>query len=231
MTAEEKRIEKARAMRYKKPLAAHMNYEFICQELWDMQEVVSDVQWFEDGDERNLVNAMDGDEDEAFEFKMAFADLAAELERFQEDLQDEYVPDCFDDLFPAAGAGRFDTLYGYDSYEEDYMGLEPFMYDYAQEEAQKRIFRLTKKELMEAVGACLKVYSQYVAVRYRYDCLEASLRILTEKNIQVLKLFKAIEEQYDKAEKESNHFEYKYHKDVQKLNEMLSQVPQEYWIQ
>lgn len=230
MTAEEKRIEKARAMRYKKPLAAHMNYEFICQELWDMQEVVSDVQWFTE-DEDNLVNALNGDEDEAYEFRMAFSDLAAEIERFSDDLQNEYVPDCFNDLFPAAGAGNFDALFGYDSYEGDYFGLDPYYYKFAEEEAQKRIFRLTKKELMDAVRACLKVYASYVALRYRYDCLEASLNILREKNMQILKLFKAIEEQYDKAEEASNHFEYKYHKDVQELNEMLSQVPQEYWIQ
>jgi ribosome recycling factor len=57
------------------------------------------------------------------------------------------------------------------------------------------------------------------------------MNILREKNMQILKLFKAIEEQYDIAEKESNHFQFKYNKEVYELDEMLKEVPQEYWIQ
>lgn len=229
MTAEEKKQHKAKQLRYKKPIASHMNLDFIREQIWNMGELIQDVQWF-CNDEDNLVNAMDGDEDEAYQFKMAFSDLAAELEHFEYDLDNEYVPDCFDDLFPAARAD-FDGYLGWDSYEGDYFGLQPYEYKYAEDEAEKRICRLTKKELLEAVGACLKVYSAYVALQYRYDCLEASLNILREKNLQVLKLFRAIEEQYEKAEAESDHFEWKYHKEVYELDRMLSQVPQEYWIQ
>ena len=230
MTAEEKKQQKAKQLRYKKPIAANMNLAYIQEQIWNMGELIQDVQWFCE-DEDNLVNAMDGDEDEAFQFKMAFSDLAAELERFEEDLENEYIPDCFDDLFPAAGADYFGGYLGWDNYEGDYYGLIPYDYGPAEKEAVKRICRMTKKELLEAVGACLRVYSAYVALQYRYDCLEASLNILREKNLQVLKLFKAIEEQYEKAEAESNHFEWKYHKEVYELDKMLDQVPQEYWIQ
>lgn len=230
MTTQEKKQYKAKQLRYKKPIATNMNYAFLCEELYEMEETITDVQWFAD-DEDNLVNALDGDEDEAYEFKMAFSNLAAEIEMFRDDLNNEYVPDCFDDLFPAAEADYMGGYSGWDSYEQDYFGLQPFEYKYAEDEAEKRICRLTKKELLEAVGVCLRVYSQYVSVRYRYDCLEASLDILRERNMQVLKLFKAIEEQYDKAEAESMHFQYKYTDEVRKLNGMLDQVPQEYWIQ
>ena len=230
MTAEEKKQYKAKQLRYKRPIASCMNLAYIQEQIWNMGDLIYEVQWF-CNDEDNLVNALDGDEDEAYEFKMAFSDLAAELEQFQEDLNNEYIPDCFDDLFPAAGADYFGGLAGWDSYEQDYFGLKSFEYKYAEEEAAKRICRLTKKELLEAVGACLKVYSSYVVLQYRYDCLEASLNILREKNLQVLKLFRAIEEQYEKAEKESEHFRYEYADEVRRLNKMLDQVPQEYWIQ
>lgn len=195
-----------------------------------MQDLIADVQWFIE-DEDNLVNALDGDEDEAYEFRMAFSDLAAELERFEEDLNNEYVPDCFDDLFPAANADFYGGFLGYDSYEHDCYGLAPYEYEWAQKEAEKRICRMTKKELLEAVGACLKVFSAYVALRYRYDCLEASLNILRERNMEKLKLVKAIEEQYAKAEESSEHFKYEYGKDVREFETMLQAVPQEYWIQ
>ena len=230
MTAEEKKQQKAKQLRYKKPIAANMNLAYIQDQIWNMGDLIQDVQWFCE-DEDNLVNAMDGNEDEAWQFKMAFSDLAAELEQFEEDLNNEFIPDCFDDLFPAAGADFFGGYLGWDTYESDYFGLHPYEYEYAEKESEKRICRMTKKALLEAVGACLKVYSAYVALQYRYDCLEASLNILREKNLQVLKLFRAIEEQYEKAEAESDHFEWKYHKEVYELDRMLSQVPQEYWIQ
>lgn len=230
MIAEEKKQYKAKQLRYKRPIASCMNLAYIQEQIWNMGDLIYEVQWF-CNDEDNLVNALDGDEDEAYEFKMAFSDLAAELEQFQEDLNNEYIPDCFDDLFPASGADCFGGFAGWDSYEQDYFGLQPFEYKYAEQEAEKRICRMTKKELLEAVGACLKVYTSYMALQYRYDCLEASLDILREKNLQVLKLFKAIEEQYDKAEAESDHFEYIYRKSVYDLDRMLDQVPQEYWIQ
>ena len=98
MTAEELKQYKAKQMRYKKPMLKYMNLEYIQEKIWDMGETISDVQWFVD-DQENLVNALNGDEDEAYEFKMAFSDLAAEIEQFEEDLRNEYVPDCFDDLF------------------------------------------------------------------------------------------------------------------------------------
>ena len=229
MTAEEKKQLKAKNLRYKKPIAQYMSLDFIRESVWDMQEVITDVQWFIE-DEANLVNAMNGDEDDAYEFKIAFSDLAAELQQFEEDLNDEWIPECFDDLFPAAGADFFGGFLGYDAYEHDYFGLSPYEYNWAEQEAEKRICRLTKKDLLEAVGACLKVYSSFVALRYRYDCLEASLKIIQEKNIEGLKMVKAIEEQYEKAEQESNHFEYRWGNEVRKLDGMLDNIPQEYWL-
>ena len=222
--------DRARKLRYKHPISRDLNLETIRSELWEMEETCTDVKWFTENEE-NLVAAMDGDEDEAYEFKMAFSDLAAELAQFSEDLENEYVPDCFDEFFPAIGADYAGGFLGFDAYENDYYGLAPYEYEWAKEEAGKRIQRMTKKELLEAAGACLKVVMSYLAVRYRYDCLEASLKILQGKNMQILKLFRQIEEQYEKAEIESSHFQYQYHGEVYKLNRMLDEVPNEYWIQ
>lgn len=229
MTAEETKQFKAKQLRYKKPIAQYMSLDFIREQIESMADTIYDVQWFIE-DEANLVNALNGDEDEAYEFKMAFSDLAAELEQFEDDLNNEYIPDCFDDLFPAAGADYFGGYLGFDSYEQDYFGLAPYEYGWAEKEAEKRICRMTKKELLEAVGACLKVYTAYTALQYRYDCLDASLKIIQEKNLAGLKLVKAIEEQYEKAEEESEHFKYKYGPSVERLNSMIDQVPQEYFL-
>lgn len=229
MTAEEMKQYKAKNLRYKKPIARDMNLDYIRQALDEMSETIYDVQWFTDDDD-NLVNALAGDEDEAYEFKMAFSDLAAELNQMQEDLDETWIPECFDELFPAAGAREFGGYLGYDAYEHDYYSLCVYDYSAAEQEAEKRITRLTKTELLDAVGQCLKIYSSFVALQYRYDCLEASLNIIREKNLEGLRLVKAIEEQYEIAETASNHFMYKYEDEVYKLNDMLDEMPQEYWL-
>lgn len=231
MTKEDLRQQKARALRYKKPMMRYMNIDFIYQSIEEMRDAVADVQWFMD-DRESLTNALCGDEDEAYEFQMAFADMAAELEFFESDLgEDTWIPECFDELFPATYPEGFGGMLGYDSFEGDYMGLDPYEYRLGKEEAEKRICRMTKKELLEAVGACLKIYAQFTAIQYRYDCLSASLDIVRGKNLERLKLIKAVEEQYEKANEESDGFRCDWSEAVRRFEGLLWEVPQEYWIQ
>lgn len=231
MTASEKKAYKAKQLRYKKPIVRGLNIDTIQSELWDMISTCEDIHWY-DNNEESLVNALVGDEDEAYEFKMAFSDLEAELEQFQEDLNSEYISDYFDILFPAVGAGRYAGGYlGFDQYEGDYYGLESYEYSFAENEAAKKIMALTKKEILKAVGQCLKIAHQYMAIRYRYDCLEAAIEILRGENMERIKIIKGIEEQYLIAEKSSDGFKRKYDKEVNKLDCMLQGVPQEYWVQ
>lgn len=118
MTEAEKKAYKAKQLRYKKPIARDLNIETIQSELWDMMSACEDIHWY-DNDEESLVHALDGDEDEAYEFKMAFSDLEAELEQFQGDLDSEYVSDYFDVLFPAVKASYAGGYLGFDQYEGD----------------------------------------------------------------------------------------------------------------
>ena len=87
--------EKAKALRYKKPIAKNLNLEYIQQDLWDIQEECEEIRWYTDSEdgEDSLINALDGNEDEAYEFKMEFADLCAECERMFIDLKEEWVPE------------------------------------------------------------------------------------------------------------------------------------------
>lgn len=230
MTGEETRAYKAKQLRYKKPIVRDLNLASIQSEIWEMMEVCTDIHWY-DNDEESLVNALNGDEDEAFGFKMDFTDLEAELEMFQSDLNDIYVGEYFDLLFPAVGADYAGGFLGYDKYEGDYFGLQPYEYDYAEDEAAKKLMRLTKKELLDVVGQCLKIVHSYIGIRYRYDCLEAAIEILRGENMDRIKAVKGIEEQYLIADKSSDGFKWKYDKEVQKLDNMLQEIPPEYWIQ
>ena len=230
MTAEEKKAYQAKQLRYKKPIARVLNLETIQNELWDMIAACEDIHWY-DNDEESLVNALDGDEDEAYEFKMAFSDLEAELEQFQNDLDCEYISDYFDLLFPAVGADFAGGYLGFDQYEGDYYSLKPYEYSFAENEAAKKIMRLTKKQILEVVGQCLKIAYSYMAIQYRYDCLSAAIDILRGKNMERIKIIKGIEEQYLIAHESSQGFIWKYDKEIVKFDNMLEEVPQEYWIQ
>lgn len=202
--AEETKRDKARQMRYKKPIAKNLNMEYIQQDLWDIQEACEDIRWYTDSEDGtdSLINALDGDEDEAYEFKMAFADLCAECERMFEDLREEWVPDCFDIFFVAAGAGNsYGELLGWDSYEEDYFGID-CMDSFAEDEAKKKLKQMTKDNLIDAARQCFIVYQAYIGLRNRYDNLKSAIDILRDQNTGYIQAVKEIERMYEEVSKD-----------------------------
>ena len=230
INAEETKRFKAKQLRYKKPIVKDLNLETIQQELWDIQEECENVHWYFDTDEDTLINALDGNEDEAHEFKMMFAYLCAECDRMSEDLNGEWVPDCFDKFFVAVGAGEgYGGLLGYDSYEQDYFGLS-CTDAWAEDESKKVLKRLTKDELIAAARQCFRVYQSFIALRHRYDCLKAAMDILRDQNTGYLQMVKQIEEVYEKADKESSGFQYQWGEEVRELDRILDNMPQEAWI-
>lgn len=230
MNAEETKREKARGLRYKKPIAKDLNLDSIREALWDIQEACGEVEYYIDGDDDTLLNALDGDEDDAFEFKMMFSDLSAEVERMQEDLRNEYVPEYFDLFFAAVNKGGY--MLGFDTYEQDYYGLDSFGSELANEEAVKKMKTLTKEQLIESAQCCFRIYQAYIGLRHRYDCIKAAMDILRDENTGYLKMIKQIEETYERANEETDGFKYAWHgTSINELNKILDRMPQEAWIQ
>lgn len=225
--AEETKRNKAKNLRYKKPIAKNLNLESIKQDLWDIQEVCEDIHWFTDSDDGNdsLINALSGDEDEAYEFKMAFADLCAECERMFEDLKEEWVPDCFDIFFVAAGAG---DLLGWDSYEEDYLGIGCTS-SFAEDESKEKLKRMTKDEMIAAIRQCFKIYQAYVGLRNRYDSLKAAIDILRDQNTGYLQVVREIEKLYEAAAEHQGKYA-EYSKEWKEFERYTDALPPEAWI-
>lgn len=200
--AQETKRQKARNLRYKKPIVRNLNLEFIQEDLWDIQEECESVRWYTDSEDGtdSLINALDGDEDEAYEFKMAFADLCAECERMLEDLREEWVPECFDIFFVAAGAGdSYGGIMGWDSYESDYFGIDDYTDSFIEDQAKKKLKQMTKDDLIAAIRQCFRVYHAYIGLRNRYDSLKAAIDILRDQNTGYLQAVKEIERLYEEV--------------------------------
>lgn len=226
--AEETKRKKAINLRYKKPIVKDLNLQSIQEELWDIQEECENVHWYFDTDEDTLINALDGNEDEAYEFKMMFGDLCAECEQMLSDLREEWVPDCFDKFFVAVGAGEnYGGLLGYDSYEQDYFGFT-FENAWAEDEVKKSLKRMTKDDLIAAARQCFRIYQSYIALRYRYDCLKATMDILRDENTGYLQMVKQIEETYEKANADDF---YEGEQSTKNFDRLVAMMPMEAWVQ
>ena len=230
--AEETKRFKAKQLRYKKPIVKNLNLDFIQQDLWDIQEACEEVHWFTDSDdgEDTLINALNGDEDEAYEFKMEFADLCAECERMFEDLKEEWVPECFDIFFVSAGAGEsYGGLLGFDEYEGDYFGIG-CSDSWAEDETKKKLKQMTKDELIASTRQCFKVFQAYIGLRNRYDSLKAAIDILRDQNTGHIQTVKEIERLYEEASKKQDIFA-EYSKEWKEFERYTDALPQEAWIQ
>ena len=225
---EETKRTKARNLRYKKAIAKHMNLDYINYTLGEIEEVCDNVRWYEDMDDDSLINALDGNEDEAFEFRMEFADLCAECERLTDDINGVFGYDRHktEDIFNAffAAANRDDDLLGWDSFEQDYFPVE--YKDFAKDEAGKRLMRMTKEEIINHAGLAYNIALNFMSLQSRYDNLKSALDMLRDKNTGHIQVVKKIEELYEQIE---HHPIYGISNDYE-FDRYTKALPQEAWI-
>ena len=241
--AEEKRMEKAKALRYRKPAVKDLNLVSIQEQLTEIEEACADVHWYcesEDGWD-TLLNALDGDDDEAWEFKLAFSDLEGQCEQMRDDMDrldewdyDDLVGDHFDLFFAGIGAGAVTGgMMGFDDYEQDYFGLEPgWESEQAERTAAEKLKRLTKDELIATAGRCFRIAVNFLSLRHRYDNLKAAMDILREQNTALLKQVKAIEDLYDATEAEGfSKYDFTRTENEKALDRLLAQLQDRAWIE
>lgn len=195
------KAERARNLRYKRAALASMGFEHIRNELDEMRETCDTIHWWTDQDDETLLNALDGDDEDVWEFKMAFADLEAkadslfetvyELYRYEDDFAQTY-----DDCTVALIGNRYLTI-GFDSFEEDYYALTGYESDLAQTESGKRLMRKTKAEIISTVGQCLGILISFLDLRQQYDYLKATFDILRDENTSLLQQIKEIDSAYE----------------------------------
>lgn len=224
--AEELRREKARNLRYKKAIHAELNLETITSELYEMCEKASDVLYWCEDDGSTQLDELIGDEEETFELRMAFSTLEGDCQQMLEDLDNEWVPEFFDDFFGAIGP-RGSMMQGYDSYEGDYFGIDDgYESELAQKECAKRLMNHTKAEIIEAYSVCFRIAVNYMGLKSRYDGLKSYIDILNGANTGYLATVKRIEELYDRMT-----VDYPKYEDRVEFDQLCNNMPPEVWLQ
>ncbi len=186
---------KAKQLRYKKAALQMLQRDSIEDELYEIMASCEDVRWFMESDDGSLLNAMDSDEEDEYEFRMAFSGLSGKCEALNEIIRDNMITKHFDDFMVGLLGNRYKCI-GYDSYEEDYYSLTSFEGGLAERESTKRLMRLTKEKLLAICGQCLGVTLSILDIRHSYDYLKSAFDVLKEQNTSVLQCIKDIEAAY-----------------------------------
>ena len=146
-----------------------------------------------------------------------------------EDLEEEWIPECFNIFFVTAGAGEtYGGLLGFDTYEQDYFGIG-CADSFAEDEARKKLKQMTKDDLITAIRQCFKVYQAYIGLRTRYDSLKAAIDILRDQNTGHLQVVKEIERLYEAAQAEQGRYA-DCSKEWREFKRYTDALPPEAWI-
>lgn len=224
------KAERSRNMRYKKPALAELSFYEISEKLDEIMGNCADVHYAFDDDE-TLINALDGNDEEAWEFKMAFTMLEAEAEQLSEQLyelvrySDDYEKE-FDDMSVALIGNRFRSV-GYDDMEEDYFSLTDYEQGLAYTEAGKRVMRKTKQEMLSSIGQTLGVILAFQNVELKYEYIKSTIDLFRDENTSILQVVKEIETVYEKA----NEDDLKYSKAASELDKLVRELPDRLWLE
>lgn len=228
------KADRARNLRYKRPALASMGWEALWRELYDIQEACTDVHWFTDQGDETLLNALEGSEDDVWEFKIAFADLEAKVDRLIDaaDLNwnNAYYGErnqAYDDSTVALIGDKY-RIVGFDTDEEDYFSLTRYEEGLAQTEAGKRLMRLTKAEMLSTIGQSFGTLLAFLDLRQQYDYLKATFDILRDENTSMLRQIRAIESAYEAA----NAAGWWYGDEaVKRFDRLLDDLPDRAWVE
>lgn len=222
------KAERSRNLRYKKPAIAEMGYTAMMDKLFEIRDTCAEIRWLVDDDEETLLNALDENEEDEYEFKMAFSTLEAESEQLFETISDNYgIKDYFDDCTVGLIGNRF-NLVGFDDYEEDYESLTSYESNLAFTKSGKKIMRMTKSEMLSIIGQCIGILISFQNVQMKYEYLKATFDILRDENNSILKTIKEIENAYKKAEEDGF---YEFDDSTRKFNNLINMLPEKVWVE
>lgn len=226
-SVEDMRRQKAKQILWKKSIHKELNLQNMMDQMQEISEKCGDVEYVLENESEETLGELLGDDDTAYEFRLAFSDLDSECDMVSDMLWglDDLTAEHFDDFFVAL-TYTDSSLFGYDSFEDEWYDLESYMTSWAVQEASKRLQKLTKQQLIEVAQASFRVATLYLNIKDRFDSLNATYDIMEEHGLSIVETMKCIDEAYEEAEK--HNFELRTFND--KLDRLTEMLPVEFWV-
>lgn len=157
------------------------------------------------------------------DYKELFDDLSAGAYSMYEALTDygiDSLREIWDDMTVALLGDLF-TVYGYDAAECDYFRLQDGLEDRAVSEAEKRLMRFTKQELIRNFRRVLKTIVMFLDLKCSHDCLTAVVEELDERGALLERKNERINALYTDLTGKSG----------EQFDEELRNLPQRMWVE
>lgn len=159
------------------------------------------------------------------EYKEQFDDLSDGAYRLWDaldnsDYSDYSLRDIWDDMTVAL-LGYQEKVLGFDQVEEDYFAMLTFLEDAAVHEAEKRLMRFTKEQLIKNFRKVLTTLVLFFDIKAAHDCLTAIVEELDERG--------AILER--KNEKINRLYEDLTGANAKDFDEIIQGIPPRMWVE
>ena len=217
---------------WKKSMLAKMDLASVRDALYEIAEN-GDAYGYEYGDEAGYYA----------EYKDQFDELAAQAGILQDSIDaaisekymDEYeFEEQWNDI-TVAMLGELYTVLGFDCVEMDYYGILAPEEEWAQEEARKRLERLTKAQMLDRFAFVWKVLILFYDLKAEHDCLVAIVEELDEKGALLERKNDAIDRKNDAIDRKNDAIDRIYEditgKSGEDFDAMLRTIPQRMWVE
>lgn len=159
------------------------------------------------------------------EYKEQFDDLSDGAYRLWDaldnsDYSDYSLRDIWDDMTVAL-LGYQEKVLGFDQVEEDYFSMLTFLEDAAVQEAEKRLMRFTKEQLIKNFRKVLTTLVLFFDIKAAHDCLTSIVEELDERG--------AILER--KNEKINRLYEDLTGANAKDFDEIIQSIPPRMWVE
>lgn len=130
------------------------------------------------------------------EYKELFNELSAGACELLDVLRDSDVREHWDDMTVAL-LGDTTRVLGFDSVEMDYYGMLSDQEDWATEEAEKRIERMSKHDIIKTFKRIMTALVCFFDIKAAHDCLTSIVQELDEKGAILERKNEAINRIYE----------------------------------
>lgn len=169
-----------------------------------------------------------GDDGYYQDYKELFDDLAGDASSLLDALNeyDSYsssvkdIKDVWDEMTVAL-LGETQRVLGFDAVEQDYFGMLNHEEDYAVEEAEKKLERFTKSDLIQYFRKVLVILMSFMDIKAAHDCLTSIVTELDEKGALLERKNKQIDQIYGDLTGKSG----------EQFDAIVASLPQRMWVE